>query len=174
MSIIKKFLLKKYKGTELTFDFHSMPIESKAMCIGSCVKINGTKYWAGNIVDDIKSPITGRDCHLYIRAIYNNGPISAKDRLIAMENHFNNIPILTLSIGGFYSLNISELIPIIDIIIDDKSQSRNGKTLGKNYIHFKGTGKDNKEYEGYLTFGDAAVEDGFKKYITTIYTDINK
>ena len=172
MNFLEKFLLKKYAGTQLTFDFAGLPIDQKAMCIGSCIKINGSKFWAGNVLDNMSKYVTGKDWHLYIRTSYDGSSIN-KRKLIDKDKAIQSIPGISTTIGGFYSINIDELLVNADIFIQDMSQERNGKPLGKNYIHFKGKEKDKKDFEGYLTFSDIAVESGFKKYISYIYNELN-
>lgn len=171
MNIVEKFFTKRFKGTKLTFDFGLQPIDTKALFSGTSIKVSGTKYWSGNIIDDKCTPITGKDCHIYIRTVYT-GSIKSTNRVLDFKEFFSNLSIMTTTIGGFYSVDVDKLLVYSDLFIQDKSTIRNGKPLGKNYIHFKGKGKNGTEFEGYFTFSDAAVEDGFKKYISTIYSEI--
>lgn len=175
MNFFNKFLFKKYIGTKLTFVFSTEPVETKAMHIAPYIKINGTKYWSGTINNELSKHIIGSDIHLYIRINYEGKSIRTR-KIISLSKTIRNIPIMNILVGDFMefaSIKIEDILKGTDILVLDTTQERNGRPLGKNYIHFKGKGKNGNIYEGYLTFSNSAIEDGLRKYISMIYAELN-
>lgn len=165
MNIIDKFLALRFRDTYLKFKFEDSPIKSSQIFNDSRYRASGTNYWVGKIVDHENTPIIGKDCKLLLRVNYTF--LKKSHDPWTLSDTCKNLPGNYFSDTNVFTLRVSDLIlSSADEFIQDRTFTRNDKTIGKNYIHFS-----TKSIEGYLEFSDYAIEKSFKKYLLSLYSE---
>lgn len=176
MNLFEKLVSKKYIGSKLSFKMYiDEPIKSETIFNNNNYRANGTWYWEGDYsYCNISDIILGNDVHLYIRTQYDgNFGKRTKIAFHTMQSNISDSEIKFITKRDtnthIYEIDIDNIMSKSNSFIIDSTTERNNKRITKNFIHFSSKDKNGREYEGYLTFTDNAVNDKYKKYLLKKY-----